>query len=90
MTVDLVYQGKIDTETVIVQTDRNKVACSLGALAVGTEYMFFVTGTGDPWVAGGTSGTRISNETVVARWCACSARGSRRPCRPPSPRSSRR
>ena len=67
VTVDLVYQGKISTETVSVQTDRNRFACSLGALAVNTEYMFFVTGTGQPWVASGTSGTRVSSETVVAQ-----------------------
>jgi len=68
VTVDLVYQGQrqISTETVQVQTDRNKNACSLGALAVNTEYMFFVTG-GQPWVASGTSGTRPSNEHVVAQ-----------------------
>jgi hypothetical protein len=66
VTVDLVYQGRITTETVQVQTDRNKTACSLGALSVNTEYMFFVTGTGEPWVATGTSGTRPNNETVVA------------------------
>jgi len=67
VTVDLVYQGHIDTETVQVQTDRNKAACSLGALTVNTEYMFFVGGTGQPWVADGTSGTRPSNDTVVAQ-----------------------
>ena len=67
VTVDLVYQGKISTETVSVQTDRNRFACSLGALAVDTEYMFFVTGTGEPWLASGTSGTRVSSETVVAQ-----------------------
>jgi hypothetical protein len=67
VTVDLVYQGNITTETVAVQTDRNRAACSLGALATGAEYMFFVTGTGDPWVAGGTSGTRTSNEAVIAK-----------------------
>jgi hypothetical protein len=67
VTVDLVYQGKISTETVQVQTDRNKLACSLGALTVGTEYMFFVTGSGDPWIASGTSGTRPSSDTVVAQ-----------------------
>jgi hypothetical protein len=67
VTVDMVYQGNIDTETVTVETDRNRAGCSLGALAVGTEYMFFVTGTGEPWVASGTSGTRPSNETVVAQ-----------------------
>jgi hypothetical protein len=67
VTVDLVYQGRVTTETVSVQTDRNRADCSLGALAKDTEYMFFVTGTGQPWVAGGTSGTRISNDTVVAQ-----------------------
>jgi hypothetical protein len=85
VTVDLVYQGKIDTETVTVQTDRNKVACSLGALAVGTEYMFFVTGTGDPWVAGGTSGTRISNETVVAQVVRLLGEGKPTTVPPPEP-----
>jgi hypothetical protein len=67
VTVDLVYQGKIATETVTVQTDRNRADCSLGALAEGTDYMFFVTGAGQPWIATGTSGTRISSETVVAQ-----------------------
>ncbi len=85
VTVDLVYQGKIDTETVTVQTDRNKVACSLGALAVGTEYMFFVTGTGDPWVAGGSSGTRISNETVVAQVVRLLGEGEPTTVPPPEP-----
>jgi hypothetical protein len=67
VTVDLVYQGKVTTETVTVQTDRNRVDCSLGALTTDTEYMFFVNGTGQPWIAGGNSGTRISDETVVAQ-----------------------
>ena len=67
VTVDMVYQGRVTTETVTVQTDRNRADCSLGALATDTEYMFFVNGTGQPWVAGGNSGTRISNETVVAQ-----------------------
>jgi hypothetical protein len=67
VTVDLVYQGKINTETVSVQTDRSRADCSLGALATGTEYMFFVTGTGQPWVAAGTSGTRVSTDALVAQ-----------------------
>lgn len=67
VTVDLVYQGKIGTETVQVQTDRNLAGCSLGELATGAEYMFFVTGTGTPWVASGVSGTRIASETVLAQ-----------------------
>lgn len=85
VTVDQIYQGKIDTETVTVQTDRNRAACSLGALAVNTEYMFFVTGTGDPWVAGGTSGTRISNETVVAQVVRLLGEGKPTTVPPPEP-----
>jgi len=67
VTVDLVYQGKVTTETVTVQTDRNRVECSLGALTKDVEYMFFVIGTGQPWVANGTSGTRITDATVDAQ-----------------------
>ena len=67
VTVDMVYQGSITTETVSVQTDRNRTACSLGGLATNVEYMFFVTGSGEPWVAGGDSGTRVSSETVVSQ-----------------------
>jgi hypothetical protein len=65
VTVDRVYTGKVDTENVVVQTDRNRDACSLGQLASGTEYMFFVTGNGDPWVASGTSGTRALDDKVL-------------------------
>jgi hypothetical protein len=67
VTVDLVYQGEITTETVQVLTDRNRGACSLGALAVDTEYMFFVSGNGQPWVATGTSGTRPNDESVISQ-----------------------
>ena len=46
--------------------------------------MFFVTGTGEPWLASGTSGTRISNDDRRrARWSGCSARASRRSSRRP-------
>jgi len=67
VTVNLVYQGQITTETVQVMTDRNRGACSLGALAVDTEYMFFVSGSGAPWVASGTSGTRPNSDTVIGQ-----------------------
>jgi hypothetical protein len=67
VTVDLVYQGKIETETVQVLTDRNRTQCSLGELVTGAEYMFFVTGTGAPWYASGGSGTRVSDPTVVGQ-----------------------
>jgi len=67
VTVDLVYQGSVNTETVQVQTDRNRAECSLGALSVDTEYMFFVSGTGDPWVATGTSGTQPNSDVVISQ-----------------------
>ena len=67
VTVDLVYQGGVRTETVQVQTDRNRADCSLGALTVDTEYMFFVTGTGAPWVATGESGTRPTSDELAAQ-----------------------
>jgi hypothetical protein len=67
VTVDLVYQGQVSTETVQVLTDRNQAGCSLGALTKDSEYMFFVTGTGQPWVATGTSGTRALTDSVTAK-----------------------
>jgi hypothetical protein len=67
VTVTLVYRGAIDTETVQVQTDRARGACSLGALELNRDYMFFVSGTGDPWMASGTSGTRPENQKVDAQ-----------------------
>jgi hypothetical protein len=66
VTVSRVYTGRIDTENVVVQTDRNRDECSLGQLESGAEYMFFVTGNGDPWVASGTSGTRAADDQVRA------------------------
>jgi hypothetical protein len=66
VTVSRVYTGRVDTENVVVQTDRNRDECSLGQLESGTDYMFFVSGNGDPWVASGTSGTRAADERVVS------------------------
>jgi hypothetical protein len=66
VTVALVYRGNISTETVQVQTDRARgTPCNLGALEVNRDYMFFVSGTGEPWVAASTSGTRIQNDKVL-------------------------
>ncbi len=67
VTVSLVYRGNISTETVQVQTDRNRGApCNLGALELNRDYMFFVSGNGEPWIADSTSGTRPQNDKVVA------------------------
>ena len=67
VTVDLVYQGRITTETVTVRTERDRTGCSLGALTPNTDYAFFVTGDGDPWEASGTSGTRPRTDQVVEK-----------------------
>lgn len=67
VTVDLVYQGRITTETVTVRTERDRTGCSLGALAQDAEYVFFVTGNGDPWEASGMSGTRPRTDQVVEK-----------------------
>ena len=66
VTVNRVYQGRVTTEQVQVQTDRNRQQCSLGELAVGTEYMFFTTGSPDLWYASGNSGTQPYSEAVTA------------------------
>lgn len=57
VTVTRVYQGEIDTEAVQVRTEKVPKACSLGELAVGTEYMFFAVSSGDPWIAESAGGT---------------------------------
>jgi hypothetical protein len=74
--VDTVYRGKIHTETVTVQTDRNRTDCSLGKLRTDTAYMFFVTGSGDTWVASGRSGTRPDREKVTAKVVELLGQGS--------------
>ena len=57
VTVTRVYQGEIDTEAVQVRTERIPKSCSLGELAVGTEYVFFAVSSGDPWIAESGGGT---------------------------------
>jgi hypothetical protein len=67
VTVTRVYQGKITSASVQVQTDRTPHECSLGQLAAGSTYMFFVTGTGAPWLAEGESGTALADAQLVAQ-----------------------
>jgi hypothetical protein len=68
VTVTKVYRGNFTTQTVQVQTDRNRDApCNLGALQSGRDYMFFVSGSGQPWVAASKSGTRAQNDKVVGQ-----------------------
>ena len=67
VTVTRVYQGEIDTETVQVRSEKVPKACSLGELLVGTEYMFFVVSSGDPWIAESGGGTVPVDPEVVAK-----------------------
>ena len=67
VTVTRVYQGEIDTEAVQVRTEKVPKACSLGELEVGTDYMFFVVSSGDPWIAESGGGTVPADADVVAK-----------------------
>jgi hypothetical protein len=67
VTVTRVYQGEIETETVQVRSEKVPKACSLGELAVGTEYMFFAVSSGDPWIAESGGGTVPVDPVVVEK-----------------------
>jgi hypothetical protein len=67
VTVTRVYQGEIDTEAVQVRTEKVPKACSLGELVVGTEYLFFVVSSGDPWIAESGGGTVPVDAEVVEK-----------------------
>lgn len=57
VTVTRVYQGPVDTESVQVRSENTPKQCSLGELTTGTEYLFFVVSSGDPWIAESGAGT---------------------------------
>lgn len=65
--VDLVYKGDVTTSTVQVRTDQSRVTCSLGKLATGTSYMFFVQPDGEIWTAAGASGTAPASDELLAK-----------------------
>jgi hypothetical protein len=67
VTVTRVYQGEIDTEAVQVRYEKVPKACSLGELVVGTEYLFFVVSSGDPWIAESGGGTVPVDAEVVEK-----------------------
>jgi hypothetical protein len=67
VTVSGVYQGEVGSESVQVRTDKTPRQCSLGELEVGSAYLFFVTSSGDPWIAESTGGTRLADPEVLAK-----------------------
>jgi len=65
VTVTRVYQGEVETQTVQVRSERTPKQCSLGELEVGTEYLFFVVSSGNPWVAVSGGGTVPADPEVI-------------------------
>lgn len=86
VTVTSVYQGEVDTETVQVRSERTPNECSLGGLAVGSTYMFFVVSSGNPWIASSDGGTRLADPDVVDK--VVQLLGEGRPPVPPAPESA--
>lgn len=67
VTVTRVYQGEVDSETEQVRSEKVPKQCSLGELEVGTEYMFFVASSGDPWIAQSGAGTVPLDAEILAK-----------------------
>lgn len=67
VTVSRVYQGNVASDQVVVQSDRQPQQCTVGRLLVGSTYVFFVQGDGDPWVAAGGGGTATSTARLVGQ-----------------------
>jgi hypothetical protein len=67
VTVTRVYRGEINAQAVQVRSESRPKECSLGELAVGTEYMFFAVSSGDPWIAESGGGTVAADAEVVAK-----------------------
>ncbi len=86
VTVTRVYQGDIETESVQVRSERVPKACSLGELAVGTEYVFFAVSSGDPWIAESGGGTVPVDPVILEKVVRLLGEG-RDPV-PPAPESA--
>jgi hypothetical protein len=86
VTVTRVYQGEVDTEDVQVRSERTPKECSLGELEVGTDYVFFVTSSGDPWIAGSGAGTAVADPELVDKVVRLLGEGH--PAVPPPPESA--
>jgi len=65
--VTRVYQGNVASDQVVVQSDRQPKQCTVGRLLVGSTYVFFVQGDGDPWVAVGGGGTTTSTARLLSQ-----------------------
>lgn len=64
--VSLVYRGRINTETVEVQT-LGGGRCALGELTQGERYVFFASATDPRWVARSDGGTAPATDRLVTQ-----------------------
>jgi hypothetical protein len=64
VTASRTYQGTPERSTQVVSVGGPK-ACGLGELEVGTEYVFFATGTAAPYDANSCGGTTVANPTKI-------------------------
>ena len=66
ITASRAYQGEPERST-MVESAGGRNACGLGALGVGTTYVFFATGTEAPYQADSCGGTSVANPTKVQK-----------------------
>lgn len=66
ITASRAYQGTPERSTQVVSLG-GRNACGLGELAVGTEYVFFATGTAAPYDADSCGGTSVANPTRIGK-----------------------
>jgi len=70
VSVERVYKGAVESDEAQVQTDKLPAStqqCTLGRLSTGATYVFFVTGSGEPWVAPGAGGTQVATTDLVSQ-----------------------
>ena len=66
ITASRAYLGTPERSTQVVSLG-GRNACGLGELAVGTEYVFFATGTAAPYDADSCGGTSVANPTKIGK-----------------------
>lgn len=66
ITASRAYKGTPERSTQVV-SEGGRNACGLGELAVGTEYVFFATGTAAPYAADSCGGTSVANPTKISK-----------------------
>ena len=82
VTASRAYQGAPERST-MVESAGGRNACGLGALGVGTTYVFFATGTAAPYAADSCGGTAVANPTKVQKIEKLLGEGT--PVEPPPP-----